>query len=1257
MNTALDKERQREYWRNELKGALMELPVYRDAPKGGTGRELAGCTCLLELDSTKLEQARLPLQWESILLACYLTLLHRLGHESDLLIGYTSEEGSLFPLRMDCSGTGTIGGLADRLTGKLQEMHQNQLQYSEIRELGANPLLLLATFGKPQQVEESLLNWHVYCEQGQWNVMVTYDRNSFSSAAIERYAGYYQTIVQAALEQIQTPLDIIELADASDWQAYALLNNTLRGLPEEATVVERFRAMVTAFPDRPALSAGAQELTYAQLDRQSNQVAQMLLAEGFAPGSFVSIFMERSLETIVSFLGVLKAGGAYVPLDPEHPEERNSYILSDTQSGFMITRSELKGKAGQLLAAAGRSEATRILTVDQDASSCSQADAAVTLEADDLAYVIYTSGSTGKPKGVLIGHQGVVNLAVAIRDDLGLHEQDVLLQYSTFSFDASVYDIFGALLNGCRLHLLSYEQRFSIDLFTEAVEAVQATRISILPTVFFNQLAAYLPESDASRYSRIKSLVVGGEALSGETVRQFQKKLGCRIKIVNAYGPTECTVASTSLVIDEPLPEQVATVCIGTPLANYQVYIVNAKDRLCPVNVTGELLISSVGVAKGYLNQPEKTAQAFISDPVHPQSGQTFYRSGDMVRLLANGQIEYAGRKDSQVKIRGYRIEIGEIEDNLARHDALKDAAVIVRTDTFGEKSLAAFYTTTSGAVPTRQELAEFLGKKVPAYMVPEAFQWLDHMPVTPSGKIDRRALSSMELTEPEGRSGEYVGPSNVLEEQVCRVWEQVLHKSPIGITDNFFEIGGHSLKILEILVALKPEYPNLKINDFFQYPTVEQLSARIGYLKHEEVAIAQVDWAHEPVRDLVEHPAVLQGSIDRLAVYRQEHILLTGATGFLGSHLLFELLTRSQATVYCLLRPHTAYTDPLERLAQVMARYFGEAIRGLLNQRVVIIEGDLEKADLGLSHADSQLLEQQLDSIIHCGAEVKHFGDLEYFTRVNVDSTERLLRLVREARSKRNVRFHYISTLGIPEELALSGQWDRFLSSAKYDDDAYVENVYTESKLEAERLVVQVGEQEGMAVSIYRVGNLCCRSDNGLFQANIDNNAFYRMLKAMLLLGTAPRAYCYMDVTPVNYAGASIAALALAEETVGGLFHICNPVQVSFEDLVGYFQAYGYEIGFMEMREYETWLLDSGTAKDEEGLRLAMTQLEGDGAKHSQWIFSCDRTIHYLYETDVICKVPDGEFFGKLIAHAIEAGYFPAPRKLSRLEQQEQIH
>ena len=1239
MNTTLLIKHGTEYWTNELQLPLPGFHMYTDYPGIVAGRTMQTLDVVLDSEASSMNSISQKYDINTWMLSSYIVFLYRISGDKDLFIGVKDNKGGVLPLRVVLSGTETFQEVYEIVALKQQALEETDLELADLEELIGQSLTIHTLYGDEITHKHSGLNWSVRQESAdRWLLHISYAEELFKASTIQKFSANYLQLCNALFEDMNISINRVSLVTPEDSAAYVELNNTKKQFATDHTITSMLAQAVNKFPERVALSFGDQQLTYRELDRLSNHIAHMLISKGLRKGDYVSIFMERSLNTVTSLLGILKAGGAYVPLDPTHPDERNAYIIGDTKSGFILTQQEFTAKLDVLLSDFGTKPIMMYPEVN-NVTGLEESPVMTDIHADDIAYIIYTSGSTGKPKGAIISHKGVVNLGMAIQDQLKMTEEDIIIQYSTFSFDASVYDLFGSIASGSRLHLLADEERFSIDSFTSAVKKSGATRIALLPTVFFNQLATYLPEKDTSIYRNIKSIVVGGEGLPGETVRMFQKKLS--VPIVNVYGPTEITAVATGHVINYELPEHIATVCIGKPLANYELFVVDENNELCPTCVTGELLISSIGVAKGYLNQPEKTKEVFIPDPINPDSGRIVYRTGDLVRLLPNGEVEYRGRKDSQVKIRGFRIEIGEIEDNLAKHDLVKEIAVIARPDADGIKILVGFYTSNDGQVIPHSELVQFLSKKVPNYMIPKYFSHLEQMPLSPTGKMDRKKLALFEINI-EHEDAAYEAPENELQTQVSEAWQKALGQTRIGIHDDFFEIGGYSLKILEILVILKPHFPQLKINDFFVYPTIAKLSERIEEMGRDELLQDEVDFANLPTQDLVEYPLTFGSEeVRENNLSKQNNILLTGSTGYLGSHLLYELLHKSEAVIYCLVRPSREQA-PFERLTDVMKGYFGSSIVEMMKKRVVVIEGDLSQDNLGFSEADRMLVDKLVDSIVHCGADVKHFGNSEHFASVNIESTRRLLNL---AKNKSHTRFHFISTLGIPEDLAFNGQWDDVVQGSGYET-SHIENVYTNSKLEAEKLVVKYGEEEGVPASIYRVGNLSCNSDTGVFQKNIDQNAFYRMLKAMLLLEKTPNVRWEVDLTPINYAGEAITALALQNETIGKVFHICNPVSIAYEQMVEYFNNYGYDIDLLTLPKFESWLLNPAEPKEQAGLELAMAQLEGDGAKNSIYRFACPQTLQQLEGTGVECAKPDETFIHQLISYAVNIGYFPKVSK-----------
>ncbi|WP_058300807.1 non-ribosomal peptide synthetase family protein [Gorillibacterium timonense] len=1232
-------EENRLRWLQELAEPVPQLGLPADNPERQAGVQTASAILNLHADDSEvvgfLRLRNRGGEMASVL-TLYMSFLHRMTLESDLLIGLQRENGSLVPLRVVCDKETTFSALFRQIRDKLLWMERDvpggKMGTEELPDVAYS--MLYGTSGLPG---ENGVRFSIERDGDAWALTLAYYPERFTEATIQRFLHYMRRLARVGLAdpgRVVASADILTLEDR--W-AYSRLNDTAAPASEEITITEWFSRTAYRYGSKIALSCGGDFLTYRELHEQSNQIASYLRNEGLKPGEPVALYMERSIQSVVSLLGVLKAGGAYVPVDPSHPADRNAYIIRDTKARFALSSPALTTRLEGLFAGPSSTK-LRILN-PEDATLDQSVEALEELaHPDALAYLIYTSGSTGTPKGAMITHQAVVNLVTGIRRLLNWSEDDIIAQYSTFSFDASVFDLFGALLLGAHLHLLEDEERFSVESFTAAIAGAQATQIGILPPVFFSRLAAHLPKEAADRYSTVKNLLLGGEALQGQSVRLFQQKVGLETAIVNVYGPTECTSVTTTHTVDYPLPENVAIVSIGKPMANYRVYIVNELNRLCPPGVTGELIIESPGVGLGYLNQPEKTREAFIPDPFRPSSGKRFYRTGDLAKLCPDGELEYAGRRDNQVKIRGYRIEIGEIEDHLAKHVALGDVAVVAMPDTDGSKMLTAFYTLKTEKRVTKSELVSYLEQKLPSYMIPKHFRQLPDFPLSPNRKIDRKALVQLGPGEDDDLREDFTAPRTALETEVAAAWGQALGLHRVGLQDNFFTIGGYSLKILETLVLMKPRYPQLKIADFFAYPTVEEMAERILALKETGTGETAEVLSEQRIGELAEYPSVFGKTDFPPLATAHPHVFLTGATGYLGSRLLNDLLMRPEVSVTCLVRKR-GDQPVFDRLADSMEDYFGHEIRAMMAKRVTAVEGDMEKEGLGLSEDDHKRLIESVDLILHCGAEVRHFGSEEHFARTNVDSTRRLLEL---AACREGIRFHFISTMGIPEELALAGKWEDFVSSGDYDYSAAVENVYTNSKLEAEKLVIRAGESGAIPVAVYRVGNLCCDSVTGRFQRNIDGNAFYRMLKAMLLLKKAPKVQWEVDLTPIDYAGWSITELALQPDSTGRLFHICNPHTISYEDLVELFREEGYSIEWMDNADYEKWLLDPTVEKDRAGTELAMVHLEGDGAKQLSYRYACPNTVSRLSGGKGACPIPDKTYIHRLIEHAVSSCYFP---------------
>lgn len=1036
-----------------------------------------------------------------------------------------------------------------------------------------------------------------------------------------------------SFEPQSLPANRIQLLNEEDLLAYKTLNQTIADYDKNTTIPDVFYQVAKQFAERIALSYEGGKLTYRQLNEQSNQVAHMLVANGLQKGNHVAIFMERSKETVISLLGVLKAGGVYVPIDPSYPKERCQYLLNDTGAPYILTKNEYKALLNDFIHS--DSQKHTVLTVSQSENGYSQENIHCELHPSDLAYIIYTSGSTGKPKGVLLKHGAVINLITDNQRIYHSTEDDVFSQFISYSFDPSVTETFTAFFSGARLHMLTSVERLSIEAFAEMIGREQVTTATI-PNAFFTQLATHLPKEYREKLTTLNYLSVGGEALLPAIVQKWQEKFGLSTEIINVYGPTECTVLSSYFKVKSQITDLQSSIPIGRPVANYEMYVVNAEEQLCPVHVTGELCIAGVGLAAGYLHQPEKTAEVFVPHLLKPN--QKMYRTGDLVRLLPSGDIEFVGRKDSQIKVRGFRIELGEIETVLSNHPSIQEVVIIAKKMSDGNNHLFAYYTVASGMQLDEDTLRDYLANLLPDYMVPERFMELPEMPLSPTGKIDRKQLASLEVTL--SRSNTYIAPENDTQRMLATAWEYVLGIEPIGIHDNFFHIGGHSLKVLEILVQVKKHIPFLKIQDFFQYQTIAELDQYIRSYQPEAVDV-QEQTAPLIFKDLME-PSPLEVS-QTVKPLPMTSVLLTGATGYLGSHVLYELLTTTTAHIYCLIRP-SAHTTIEEKLIDSMQFYFGSVFTDQIKGRITVIQGDLGKQRLQLSDEDEQMIMEEITTIIHCGADVRHFGPADHFNNVNVNGTRYLLEI---AKRKPGVHFHYVSTIGIPEELAAI-QWGPNEEKGNFNYDVKLDNVYTQSKLEAENLV-RNAVQDAIPVSIYRVGNLSCHSETGKFQRNIDDNAFYRMIKSMLYLGKTPTAQWHVDFTPINYASQALVSLAAQSAANGHVFHLCNPVSITYFELIDTIKELGYDLTIVSTQEYTNWLLNGEHSKDvQEFLSLAIAQLEGDGASDSPFIFNCKKTLEFLANTKIECAVPNPAFIQRMLQYGIDTGYFPEPQQVN---------
>ncbi|MDP4147324.1 MAG: amino acid adenylation domain-containing protein, partial [Bacillota bacterium] len=638
---------------------------------------------------------------------------------------------------------------------------------------------------------------------------VEYCTRLFNRNTIERFLRHFENIAKDVADNPEKKISEIDMLSEEEKKKILVdFNDTKAWYPKDKTIHELFEEQVEKTPENIVVVYEEQELSYRELNRRANQLARVLREKGVGSDKIVGIMAERSLEMIVGIMGILKAGGAYLPIDSEYPKERIEYMLEDSKADILLAQAHLLGN--------NNSEFSReIIEIDKeelyvgDTSNLDKIN-----EPSDLAYVIYTSGTTGKPKGVMIEHRSMINTILWRKSEYGLTHEDNVLQIFSFYFDGFITSFFVPIVSGSKVILLAEQEAKDPVAMVKKIKNKNITHFISVPALF----TAMLEVLEDKNVKSLRMVTLAGENITHKIVEQ-SKKLLPKAEIINEYGPTENTIATT-IMRDVRVEKHIS---IGKPISNTRVYILDKSNKLQPIGVSGELCISGDGLARGYLDRRELTEEKFIPNPYEP--GERMYKTGDLARWLPDGNIEFIERIDHQVKIRGFRIELGEIESQLLKHEEIREVVVIDKEDKEGNKYLCAYVVGDKELTVT--ELREHLSKELPDYMVPLYFIQLENIPLTPNGKIDRKGLPE---PDSEINTGvEYAAPRNEVEEKIAKVWSEVLGVETIGIDDNFFALGGHSLKAIQVVSMIHRELNvELSVSKLFNSPTIRQIGESI---------------------------------------------------------------------------------------------------------------------------------------------------------------------------------------------------------------------------------------------------------------------------------------------------------------------------------------------------------------------------------------------------------------------------------------------
>lgn len=826
--------RRMEYWRRHLEGAPeLQLPLDYSRPRrqrfrGAMERVRVSEDLVRRLRSLSSTEGATIFQ---VLASAFAVLLQRytagqddvvFGTASDLrqraefetMVGYC-----LTPvvIRADLRGDPSFNQLLARVRVELLDDLTHQVPFARVvgdlqptRDAGINPYFQAMLVLEPpptsthsswslHQMEVELGNavgnakFDLTLEldsrpEGHIDGRLIYNTDLFDPQTARRMTGHWLTLLENITNTPERRIsELVLLSETEIQEQLVQWNNTDADWPIQSCVHELVARQVERCPEAVAVVCGGDKLTYRELDQKANRLAHRLRAAGADTGKVVGICVERSPEMVVGLLAVLKAGAAYLPLDIRHPRDRLAFMLDESGASVLLTQ-------GNLLARLPSHPRAATVLTDDDTEPIEQSDAppANATSPEDLAYILYTSGSTGRPKGVRVRHRNVVNLMTALVKQPGLRQEDVVLAVATYTFDMAVGDIFPALSVGARVVLVSRDDVRDPHRLVAVIDASGATLMHATPTTWQMLVKSGWPGS-----SRLVA-VCGGDTLSEQLAASLLERCAA---VWNGYGPTETTVYTTFAQVGQGAP-----ITIGRPIANVRVHILDRWRQLVAVGVPGEIVIGGAGVSAGYVNRPDETAQRFVPDPFHP--GSNLYCTGDLGRFHPDGRIQHMGRLDRQVKIRGYRIELGEIEAVLAAHPGVADAVVMALQDgaSWDERSLTAYVVPSLDPVPGLATLRAHLMTRLPGYMLPSAFVMLEALPLTPSGKVDRRALGALDAGRLTAATA-LVAPRTKVEQRVAAIWAHTLRTERIGVYDDFFEVGGHSLLAVRLLYEIEHEF------------------------------------------------------------------------------------------------------------------------------------------------------------------------------------------------------------------------------------------------------------------------------------------------------------------------------------------------------------------------------------------------------------------------------------------------------------------
>jgi amino acid adenylation domain-containing protein/thioester reductase-like protein len=981
------------------------------------------------------------------------------------------------------------------------------------------------------------LNLNVFLEKGRIKYFCEYRSDRYSSDYIESFIDAYDTAVSELIKK-KTLKEVSVLSDSAANEIESF--NDTKGDVENLTPPQLLERQVKLNPEKTAVTANGESITFTELNERANKIANTLIEKGVVSEDIIGLYMNRTVDVYPIRQGIMKSGGAFLSTEPDYPDERISYIFENSKAKFVITTKPLYDERKPLF----DSLKAQVLFVEDLYKNENTSNPNIEINPSSLAYCIYTSGSTGKPKGVMIEHRNLMNM-------LAYHEKNVLakdyvdntsvfLGLAAITFDVSVIEEMMPLYHGQSVAMATEEEIHNPLLLAKMMQKTGVDMMKCTPSYMQTMLDF---EEVCAVLRQLKAIIIGAEPFP-ETLYDKIRAAGFEGIIFNSYGPTETTVTVTIDTLDGE------NVTIGTPAGNTKVYMTDSFGNILPKYAQGELTIVGGSVGRGYVGLDEMTREKFIEF-----NGERAYRSGDVAYWNGNGKIVHCGRMDNQVKLRGLRVELDEIENVMNRFEGIKRSVVLVKGGN-GDEFLCGYYV--SEKEIDTAKLTAFMEKTLTKYMIPKVFVHLERLPMTGNGKVDKRALPEPEMVKRKSAGREGVSE---LEKQLCKIFAMALGIEKVYADDDFFELGGTSLSASKVAMKCMTENIPVVYANVFDYTTPAKLAAFISgdeISKNEQTNEETEATTNEPLADVLQYNTAKY--VDDISYSDIGKVLVTGATGYLGIHVVKTLMDSGCEKIYCLTR-HGEKQSGERRLKMLLMYYFDDTFDSEIGTRIIPIDGDITDENL-----KETLDGYDFDTVINCAACVKHFVNDDLLDRVNVHGVENLIKVCK-ARDKKLVQISTVSVGG--ESVNGSVPKDRLLTESSLNLGQNLDNKYAETKFRAEQAVLEA-VRDGLRGKVIRVGNLMSREKDGEFQINYSTNGFMKRLRAYVIMGSFPIGSmdALAEFSPIDSTAQAIVLLAGTPDKFT-LFHACNCHHVHMANVLEAMRDCGIDVAVKSDAEF----------------------------------------------------------------------------------------